>query len=234
MNDCSTAEYAQMKKNTVRAAEQLNQACPIRFYHPDGKGKRVLFAGNSITLHGICAEIGWHGEWGMAASSPENDYVHRLMAAIQEKDPDSAFCVCQVAEWERQYQNGKSVLPLLENARNFHADIIVMRFVENCPWDAFDREVFKTETLNLLRYLNPSDTGSIILTTGFWRHPADDAIAELAKEFRFPLVELGDLGERDEMKAIGLFAHSGVANHPGDLGMKNIADRIFEALQNYL
>lgn len=227
-------EYIQMGKNTVSAAEQLKQTGPIRFFNPEGKGKRVMFVGNSITLHEKRENIGWHGEWGMAASSEKNDYVHRLMSAISEKEPDCAFCICQVAEWEQQYKNGKSVYNLFENARDFNADIIVMRFVENCPPNDYDKQIFKTETVNLLQYLNPSEKAKIILTTGFWRHPADDGIAELAKELDLPLVELGDLGERDEMKAIGLFEHSGVANHPGDLGMNNIANRIFDVLKNYL
>jgi hypothetical protein len=36
------------------------------------------------------------------------------------------------------------------------------------------------------------------------------------------------------MKAIGLFEHEGVANHPGDIGMKNIAERILKELKNLL
>ena len=38
----------------------------------------------------------------------------------------------------------------------------------------------------------------------------------------------------DEMMAKGLFEHSGIEVHPGDLGMKNIANRIYEKLENYL
>ena len=49
-----------------------------------------------------------------------------------------------------------------------------------------------------------------------------------------PIVELGDLGEMDEMKAIDLFEHHGVANHPGDKGMAEIADRIFDKLKNLI
>ena len=59
-------------------------------------------------------------------------------------------------------------------------------------------------------------------------------IEELSREKGYPLVRLGDLGQDDKMKAVGLFEHKGVANHPGDLGMENIADRIFEELKKLI
>ena len=206
----------------------------IRFENPMGSGRRVMFVGNSITLHGVKEDIGWFGEWGMAASARENDYVHHLMAAVKEADADAAFCICQVAGWEWQYDHGADVHPLFEAARAFNADVIVMRFIENCPFDGFDSEVFKEELGKLLTFLDGRGDAKCIITTDFWRHPGDAAICEFAKEKNLPLVELGDLGEDDRMKAIGLFDHAGVANHPGDLGMKKIAERILEQLKLFL
>ncbi len=229
-----TSEYQQLQKNTVCADRQLNNGGHIRFFNLHGKGKRVMFVGNSITLHGIKKDIGWNGEWGMAASAEDKDYVHRLMTAILKKSDDAAFCICQVAEWEREYKNGSTKHDLYENARNFDADIIVMRFIENCPQNEFNCEIFKRELGELLDYLNKSSKAKVILTTGFWKHPGDKIILEYAKENNLPCVKLGDLGELDEMKAIGLFSHNGVANHPGDLGMKNIAERILTELEKLI
>ncbi len=234
ISENSETLYSQLEKNSVSSSKQLAENQFVRFLNPKSSGKRIMFVGNSMTLHGKKADIGWNNEWGMAASSKENDYVHILMRKIDEIISDSKYCICQVAEWERDYKNGEEKHYLYESASNFDADIIVMRFIENCPKTDFDSTVFKNKLDLLLRFLNKSGNADIILTTGFWRHPADKAIMEYAEENGIPCVELGDLGEQDKMKAIGLFEHEGVANHPGDLGMKNMAERIFEEVKKFI
>lgn len=224
-------KYAQMDKNTVESKDQMKGTPNTDFYNYDGKGVRVAFIGNSITLHSYLPSIGWNFRHGMAASSPDKDYVHVMMKMIKDKQPDAAFCVCNVAEWERVYANGDDKFPLYTQTRDFGADIIIMRFIENCPKADFDNEGFKAGLERLLAYFNPEGKAKIIISTGFWRHPGDEAIIEYANERNLPLVLLGDLGELDEMKAIGLFEHRGVANHPGDLGMENIAKRLYEKVE---
>ncbi len=49
------------------------------------KANRILFLGNSLTLHGPKPEIQWTGNWGMAASAQDKDYVHLLTAAINAR-----------------------------------------------------------------------------------------------------------------------------------------------------
>lgn len=222
--------YAQMGKNTVDSKGQLKESQLVKFDFPENKGTKVMFVGNSMTLHGVREEIGWHGAWGMAASAKEKDYVHVLEQKVLEKDAEASFCICQVSSFERQYQNGTKTHSLYEAAKNFGADVIVVRFIENCPKDNFDSERFKRELDALIGYLDQTRKARVIITTGFWRHPGDEALRAYAAQKGYPCVELGDLGEDDAMKAIGLFEHKGVANHPGDLGMQRMAERIAEQL----
>ena len=219
-------KYAQMGKNTVDSKEQLKESDIIKFDNLGGTGRRFMFVGNSITLHGVKPEIGWNNEWGMAASAKEKDYVHRLEKMISEKEPNAAFCICQVARWERNYKTSNEVYPLFESARDFNADVIVFRCIENCTAKEFEADVFERELDAFLGYLNVTGKAKIIITTGFWHHPGDGILRSYAEKMGYPCVELGDLGELNEMKAIGLFDHSGVANHPGDLGLQMIAERI--------
>ena len=224
------SEFSEIAKNTVKAENQLQETQFVTFEKLENQGMRVMFLGNSITNHGINYEIDWPFHHGMAASAKEKDYVHILMKKLEVNVSNPAFCICQAAEWERNYRNGAPVYSLFQNARDFSADLIVMRLIENCPTKEFDGETFKKELWNFLSFLNPSGKAKIVLTTGFWKHPGDRYIRELAEEKSLPLAELGDLGADPKMKAIGLFRHDGVANHPGDLGMQTIAERIFEIL----
>jgi hypothetical protein len=224
----------QMDKNTVEAKNQLKESDIISFENLENTGIRVLFVGNSITLHGVKENIGWMNRWGMAASARENDYVHVTMNQIQKKYPDASFGICQVADWEMNYKNGESLYLLYESARDYDANIIIMRIVENCKKNEYEKELFMEQYEKLIQFFNKSQKAIVIVTTGFWKHPADEAILECAKKNGYSVCELGDLGELDEMKAIGLFKHSGVANHPGDKGMQAIADRICDTMEEVL
>ena len=226
--------YAQMAKNTVDSEGQLKESDLVRFDYKDGTGKRIMFVGNSITLHGIRPEVGWYNEWGMAASSKENDYVHILESEIKKLDTDATFCICQVADWECHYQSGTEQLSKYDEARKFGADIIVLRFIENVKKADYDPEIFKDQFRTLAKHIDGTGKAKFIVTTGFWRHPGDDDLKALANELGAPCVELGVLGDDDKMKAIGLFDHKGVANHPGDAGMRAIADAILEEIKNIL
>ena len=221
----------QIDKNTVSAKGQLKESEFVTFHNRNGKAIRIMFVGNSMTLHGVLTSIGWNNEWGMAASAKENDYVHIIEQKVKEKYPDAAFCICQVAKWEVDFAEGESTYRLFENARDFGADIVIFRFVENCPQKPELADRFYKEYGKLLKFLTANNKDAkIIITNGFWKHIYDKQIEKFAIEHNYPFVDLGDLGELDKMKAIGLFAHEGVANHPGDLGMKNIAERILEKM----
>lgn len=219
-------EFDKMNENTVKAENQVSLYTVL--YNENGKGQRILFLGNSITRHEPNEEIGWLYNHGMSASKPENDYVHKVIAALPT---DNAYCTCQVSKWEynHYFQNEFS---RFEEARDFGADIIVARFVENCQKRNYDPVEFERGYRALLDYYNPSGKAKIVYTSGFWKHPADAIIERIAKERGMPFVYLGDLGQMDEMKALGLFWHSGVAVHPGDAGMAEIAKRITKAISN--
>lgn len=63
-----------------------------------------------------------------------------------------------------------------------------------------------------------------------WQEKAGQVI-RVSNGTGYSLIELGDLGDRDDMKALGLFEYSGVVAHPEDHGMQKIADRIWDCLR---
>ena len=67
----------------------------------------------------------------------------------------------------------------------------------------------------------------IALRSPFWRNAAKARCTEeAAAEVGAIYVDAESLGDANENKALGLFTHTGVANHPGDLGMRRLADLI--------
>lgn len=78
--------------NTVDASNQLGDGKFLRFGEVQGSPK-ILFAGNSMAWHAPKDDIGWSGDWGMAASKREKDYVHQTMRFVREKYPNATYCI---------------------------------------------------------------------------------------------------------------------------------------------
>lgn len=51
--------------------------------------QNLLVVGNSISHHSPLPDRGWDGDWGMAASSADRDYVHQLVTKIEENNQES-------------------------------------------------------------------------------------------------------------------------------------------------
>lgn len=227
----SSKKIFKVTDNDVSAIGQMKNSTDTYYIGDPNAKKRLLIVGNSITRHGPVSEIGWNFDYGMAASSADTDYVHILSSKLLEKE-DVFIMVRQLAAWERGYVDGSFDDPLTEE-RELGADEIVFNLGENViPLkNEEEKATFKNALTALLSKINSKD-GKIYFATCFWRNESvDEVIRSVADELTMPVIELGDLGADEKYMAIGLFEHSGVAHHPGDLGMKEIACRLYKEMR---
>ena len=197
---------------------------------------RVLFLGNSITLHGPKADIGWTGNWGMAASEEGKDFVHLLSADIARAAGGAPqILVRNIAGFEREYATF-DIAAGLKDALAFPADIVVVAIGENVPEPADDeaRGKFAVAFARLLSALKESGKSAIFVRSSFWPDEMKDGIMRRAATDAGAMwVDIAALG-RDEANAARSerkIEHAGVAGHPGDKGMRAIADALFFAIK---
>ena len=214
--------------NDVPAVGQLKGNDCISFETTENADIKLLFLGNSITRHGKAENLGWCGDWGMAASSKENDYVHKLISKFCRKGIKVSVCIANLSDWERT-RNMDLLFTKYLSALRFNADYVIVRLGENACLDKYlsEFELCYGELTDLFS----RNGAKIVLTDLFWEYePFDNFVAELAKARGYAFAEIHDLGNDDEMKAVGKFSHNGVAAHPGDKGMNEIAERIYRAI----
>lgn len=219
-------------KNTVQSKNQVSNY--MYFEGTENSSKRIMFIGNSITWHGPAPHIGWYGDWGMAASAREKDYVHLIMKYIKEKYPDAYFCVIQAAEWERNYKECK-LDELFSEAKSFMPDIIITRLSENIFAEDFDCNLLVEKMNELHKYFAyEKDEVKILVTSNLFNNQIkDEALKKYAERFAAEYVYIDDYCKNEDNKALE-FEHEGVRLHPGDKGMRFIADRIIDTLDRIM
>jgi len=201
----------------------------------DMKADKVLFLGNSITLHGPAPHIGWSGNWGMAASALEKDYVRLLLRRLSEatgRTPEAM--IRNIADFERNYPT-YDVGSALKEPLEFGADLVIVAIGENVA--AFPsqkaRDGFRHALASLLAALREHGNPAIFVRSCFWPDKAkDEVLREACRGAGGTFVDISGLA-RDEShyaRSERTFAHAGVAAHPGDKGMRAIADALWAAI----
>ena len=221
------SEYG--KKNSVRADNQLDSCKYVSIINNSAK-RKVLFVGNSITKHAPAPNIGWYGDWGMAATKKENDYVHLIMKKLDE-DKSADFCIAQCSKWESSYINGSELLnQYYQTARDFNADIIIIRIGENIKLNSTIEDC-KRCFLEMITYFNKDKNAKVIITNLFWKNEQiNNMIQEIANENEFVFCDISDLEQDEKTMALNEYEHEGVSVHPSDFGMKCIADKILKCI----
>ena len=201
-----------------------------------GSAFRVLIYGNSIALHGRAPKIGWDRDWGMAASAREKDFAHLVVSALEAKRGERAdFRIRNLAVLERNFRTNLTDFADLASDVAYAPDYVVIAIGENVPaLGAADVPDYTQFLASLAKPLVESAKHPpVVMRSPFWKNAVKaDCTAKAAKEAGAIYVDAGPLGDKEENMAIGLFKHQGVARHPGDLGMRRLADLILAGFPN--
>jgi hypothetical protein len=197
---------------------------------------KILFLGNSITSHGPAPEIGWTGDWGMAATAREKDYVHQLLGRIsKEAGGVPKLMIRNIADFERKLTDF-NIGDALKEELAFEADVVILAIGENAQAPKTDeaRKRFADALRDLLAQLGRHGHPRLFVRSQFWPDAAKDRLLrEGCHDAGGAFVDLGKLASdpTNAARSERHIEHAGVAGHPGDKGMAAIAGELWRAMK---
>jgi len=202
---------------------------------PNRDNFKILILGNSITG---APELGknWTEGWGMAASSPQMDYVHVLYNYFQ----DSLKYGPQMITFNlRKFEDSFPTFDFseLDTLKRFNADLIIFRIGDNInpvmAVDSYLNEKFDT----LLQYFSQNDRQVLLCTSCWFSNKTVDAIMrEVCRKKQISFIDISSLynDKSNQASSEREISDPWVGRHPGDKGMNKIADILWENISSML
>lgn len=196
---------------------------------PPPNYQRILFIGNSLTLSLPDATLQWPGYWGMAASQADKDWIHRvqlMLAAKQGFVPEIGIIRADIGGWPTATNN---LLFRNQTVQQFNPDLVIVQMGDNSnpaiPFSQWtqayaDIKSWTPDARHLA--LGVWDGGNV------WKESNVKAASEAAG---MQFIQIHDIRITNVTDARHYTA-PGVGWHPGDLGMKLIAQRVIAALES--
>lgn len=205
-----------------------------------GKAFRILVLGNSIARHGKAESIGWlPHEGGMAATEEDKDYVHLLFRKVEALIPNKKIIlrVASIVKFERGFSTFD--FTKLRTFVEYQPDLIIFQLGENTSLKEADAPgVFQEKYVELINCFKNDRNPVIICTTPFFADlKKNEVIEQVALATHSYVADLSHLTlldsqnyAKDEINYSGNKSEwkvAGIGIHPGDYGMKNIAQQLF-------
>ncbi len=203
------------------------------------KNISIMVIGNSITAHAPSENLGWTGDWGMAASCEENDYVGVMKRMFAEEFP----------EWNATWTKGgiygveKSIDTRTDKdyatifkatfgatMANVNPDVVVFQFGDNVS--SYNKKAYCEMYRQLADYcrgINPEMV--IVFSKPYYGSPDDPrgrATQEIAVEKQVCYTSLCELNlVVNWAKSEDFWTNEAILSHPGDKGMEEIAKKFY-------
>lgn len=200
-----------------------------------------LAIGNSITLHRVNEY--WWNEVGMAATEQKNDYVHIVADHLEREHEKCEFYALNYSGWEANSHDRAQSYYAIDPYMSNKLDLITVQLGEN----VFDLTTFEFDFDALLRYLSRKSPNAKIMVVGDFKgsDEREDMKRRVVEKWGggvyLSLSEIRDNAEYqcglgtvvyDADGGAHTVEHDGVAWHPGDKGMRYIADAIIKHLDD--
>lgn len=200
-------------------------------------GKNLVILGNSIVRHSPRPEVGWYGDWGMAASVADSDFVHRIINSLAINKLNYRTRFLNIANFETGFYNYN--FNNLDSLKN--SNILIIKIGENVVEKTAIDSNFIAYYDKLIKNFQKSST-TIVLSDGLYninKQGREDStinliIRDYANKNNLLFIKTNDLSIDSSNRAYNKYLNPGVQAHPSDKGMKLIHDRIWAKIKNIL
>lgn len=177
---------------------------------------RLLFIGDSLMMHGVSKGL-WDVACGMAATKPENDFVHLITRRMQELIGLPIEILCNNGGDGRLF----SMLSYARRTELF-PHLIILQGGENDQFDRYFREAYEA----LLDFY-PVPT---VVLGDWWSAEKSQFERWMAERRHYPFISLNDIRGPRTTGYCGPYDVIGVGEHPNDEGMAQIAAAVVDAI----
>ena len=237
---------------SVERLELSESEIALSFDNREQTAKRVRPVPNKMLFIGNSLVFGMGGRYGMCSTSPERDYFHHVSEYVKSKNPDCKFLKLYGSSYEH-CESVDAYISWMEKDANSHTgkpacesftedmDIIFIQLGDNIN-TMEKNDTFKITGDMLIESIKKRSPNADIIWINGWynREPTFSLIDSLTKRYGIQRIDIRDLrcpeneNHTDETyldkNGDQIPIRDTWRTHPGNLGVKAIADRIIENL----